>query len=182
MYFHQIGPLGRFSLIVVMSVHIISLAETWSLIQSQFAKQHLIGQNILSTPLCIAPQITWSDPGLSLVYQNSVTLIITLKRSITCYLLMGQGGAKKNSINKTKDTFSPFKNPRRTNGDTISIGREIRCLPYAGFIHQVKILLNISFQALTVEAWDQHNDFREAKGCHKKWYRLNLWNALNPQR
>ena len=36
-----------------------------------------------SRPL-IGPQITWSDPGLSLVYQNSVSLMGTLKRSITC--------------------------------------------------------------------------------------------------
>ena len=36
----------------------------------------------------IGPRITWSDSGLLLVHQNSVSMIRTLKRSITCNRMM----------------------------------------------------------------------------------------------
>ena len=43
--------------------------------------------NFFWRPL-LGPLITWSDTGLSLVHQNSVSLMRTLKRSITCNFMM----------------------------------------------------------------------------------------------
>ena len=56
--FHRIGPLGQFCLVVAMSMCLYVLNFS-----------HGIS----------GPKITRSDPRLSLVYQNSVSLMITLK-------------------------------------------------------------------------------------------------------
>ena len=47
------------------------------------------------------------------------------------------GGGRKEKKKEDKNIYQPFcRRQRKTNiGDTIRIGQEIRCLPYAGFFY-----------------------------------------------